>query len=247
MQKVYLNGPISKFGKEWNTSVSNVGEVFKLISCQSPGFDEYIVNMLQSKTNSLEVVKGSELLVDAEDVFLPIEEDDLIITEIPYGAGDNPLETILIGITLFVAPYAYAAYTGAAAATAAGVATAGAFGASVSAGFAAAFTGTFAIGGMGAILSTIGLSLMINSVISLFTSGPETDAISGDMEAEKAKMFAGPETVSKQGIPVPVLYGELAVGGANINGGFHVLPSEEIIFEQHFKDSLGASLTNNGG
>ncbi len=242
MQKVYLNGPISKFGKEWNTSVSNVGEVFKLISCQSPGFDEYIVNMLQSKTNSLEVVKGSELLVDAEDVFLPIEEDDLIITEIPYGAGDNPLETILIGITLFVAPYAYAAYT-----TAAVAGTAGMLGASISAGFGAAFTGTFAIGGMGAILSSIGLSLMINSVISLFTSGPETDAISGDMEAEKAKMFAGPETVSKQGIPVPVLYGELAVGGANINGGFHVLPAEEIVFEQHFKDSLGASLTNNGG
>lgn len=242
MQKVYLNGPISKFGKEWNTSVSNVGEVFKLISCQSPGFDEYIVNMLQSKTNSLEVVKGSELLVDAEDVFLPIEEDDLIVTEIPYGAGDNPLETLLIGITLFVAPYAYAAYTGAAVAG-----TAMTVGGAISAGFSAAFTGGMALTGMGAIVSSIGLSLMINSVISLFTSGPETDAISGDMEAEKAKMFAGPETVSKQGIPVPVLYGELAVGGANINGGFHVLPPEEIVFEQHFKDSLGASLTNNGG
>ena len=236
MQKVYLNGPISKFGAEWNVAVPNVGDAFKLIACQSPGFQKYIFEILENKTTTLEVVKGSEVLRDLEDVLLPLENDDLIITEVPCGAGDNPLETFLIGLTLFFAPYLYAAYGPGA------VAGATVFGA----------TGTLAAGltsfSIGSMIASIGMGLMINSVLSLFVSGPETDVISGDMEAEKAKIFNGPVTVAKQGIPVPVLYGELAIGGANINQGFSVGEdtTEMKVFPQYFREQFGEQLTNRG-
>ena len=234
MQKVYLNGPISKFGAEWNVAVPNVGDVFKLIACQSPGFQKYIFEILENKTTTLEVVKGSEVLRDMEDILLPLEKDDLIITEVPCGAGDNPLETFLIGLTIWFAPHLYAMMTN--------PAVQGMLGAKGA--IAAVGTG-FSIGG---IVASIGMGLMINSVLSLFVSGPETDAISGDMEAEKAKIFNGPVTVAKQGIPVPVLYGELAIGGANINQGFSVGEdtTEMKVFPQYFRDQFGEQLTNRG-
>jgi predicted phage tail protein len=228
MQKVYLNGEISKFGKVWNTQCKNIGEVFKLISCQTPGFEQYMLNLVEEQKTVLKVVKGSEILTDVEDILMPIKEEDIIITEVPYGAGEdlNPLEMFLIGLTLFIAPHAYLAYS-----------TNVTLGAAISTGFGTGFTvlGTIA---------SIGVGLMVGGVAAFFAGGGETDINPGNEEIEKAKLFNGPTNVAKQGIPVPLLYGELSIGGANINQGFSVdqASEDQQEFPQHLKNTLQESL-----
>jgi len=60
--------------------------------------------------------------------------------------------------------------------------------------------------GAGALLASIGIVEMLT---------PDTPSNSKD-----GYLFNGPENSVKQGIPVPLCYGELIVGGAPINFGF---------------------------
>ena len=43
MQKVKLVGEIAKFGSSWETNCANIGDIFKLIDCQTPGFRQHLV------------------------------------------------------------------------------------------------------------------------------------------------------------------------------------------------------------
>ena len=72
MQTVYLKGEISKFGEVWETNCSNLREILRLIGCQSPGFDKYLIDMLE-KNRGLEIVKGSEIIDCVEDFIFPLE------------------------------------------------------------------------------------------------------------------------------------------------------------------------------
>ena len=51
----------------------------------------------------------------------------------------------------------------------------------------------------------------------MMMDGPETDLTDQFEEESKAKLFNGPANVAKQGVPIPLLYGELVVGGAAKN------------------------------
>ena len=192
MQTVYLKGEISKFGEVWETNCSNLREILRLIGCQSPGFDKYLIDMLE-KNRGLEIVKGSEIINCVEDFIFPLEEEDIIITEVPAGAGENPLETLIYAVTFYY------------------------IGSSIGGDLGVPLSET--VGGMekiGTVLMMTGINLGINSIGAMIAGGPETEFGDRDPEEEKAKLFNGPANVSKQGIPIPLLYGQLLVGGAAI-------------------------------
>lgn len=67
---------------------------------------------------------------------------------------------------------------------------------------------------------SVGLNMTIAGVAEILAPGPEVDALESNEEAIGDKLFNGPVNVSKQGIPVPLLYGELVVGGAAIAAEF---------------------------
>jgi len=67
---------------------------------------------------------------------------------------------------------------------------------------------------------SVGLNMTIAGVAEILAPGPEVDALESNEEAIGDKLFNGPVNISKQGIPVPLLYGELVVGGAAIAAEF---------------------------
>ena len=67
-----------------------------------------------------------------------------------------------------------------------------------------------------------GFSLALNGAAQLLAPGPETEITVNNEEEEKAKLFNGPENVARQGIPIPLLYGELAVGGVTIQSSLNI-------------------------
>lgn len=65
-----------------------------------------------------------------------------------------------------------------------------------------------------AAVFTVGVNLALMGIIEMTTDEPE------ELDEQNSTMFNGPINNTKSGIPVPLAYGELEVGGAVINFGF---------------------------
>ena len=92
------------------------------------------------------------------------------------------------------------------------------------------------------IMFNVGLQLALNGIIALTTDEPD------ELDEEKAQMFNGPINNTKSGIPVPLCYGEIEVGGAVVNFGF---TDRRLVSHQGYefvsKGTNSRSGTNPGG
>ena len=69
----------------------------------------------------------------------------------------------------------------------------------------------------------IGLNLALGGISMLLSQGPETEYDPNKDDTPADKIFNGPINVTKQNIPIPVLYGELIVGGVVISGNYKLM------------------------
>ena len=60
----------------------------------------------------------------------------------------------------------------------------------------------------------------------------------GNVEEVADELFNGPSNVSKNGVAIPVLYGELIVGGAAIAAEFFLVDKDETIARREIKPSV---------
>ena len=90
-----------------------------------------------------------------------------------------------------------------------------------------AFAGTFTLGAVAAqAIGGIGLALTLGGVAGLMapTSNPNGLATSGSDSASdprKSFSFSGIQNVSRQGVPVPIVYGEVIVGSVVVSAGIN--------------------------
>lgn len=195
MQTVYLNGGIAQFGEKWNTNCTTIRDIFKLIECQTPGFRNYLIQAYESGVG-FEIKRGSEFLQEPEELLLSLNNEDIIITEVPAGSKSGGAKILAAIAIMIIAPYAAGALTNAfATSTATGVAA----NAGIYSGFMKAAT-------------AVAINLAINGVTQLLAPGPETEP-----DSRESYLFNGPVNTVAQGIPIPILYGELVVGGAPIS------------------------------
>ena len=102
MQKVKLIGNISKFGENWETNCNNIRDIFKLIECQTPGFRQHLIGAADAGVG-YEIRRGQEFLESEEELFLSLNDEDIIITEVPAGAksaGAKILAAIAIVVVI---------------------------------------------------------------------------------------------------------------------------------------------------
>lgn len=195
MQKVKLIGNISKFGETWETNCNTIGDIFKLIECQTPGFRQHLLDAADSGVG-YEIRRGKDFLESEEELLLSLNNEDIIITEVPAGAKSG-LGKILAAIAIVVV----IGLTGGA----------GGFLANISAAFTAS-GGAFSLASMGAALAT---NLALGGISQLLAPGPETDK-----KQNEGYLFNGPVNTMQQGMPIPVCYGELRIGGAPVGVSF---------------------------
>jgi len=195
MQRVKLVGEIAKFGSSWETNCRDIRDIFKLIDCQTPGFRQHLISAADAGIG-YEIKRGEDYLQSDEELLLSLNKEDIIITEVPAGAKGG-VGKIFAAIAIVV----LVAATG-------GFAGAGIFG--TGAGTAAAglsTLGQFAIG--------LATNLALTGIAEIMAPGPESDS-----QQEEGYLFDGPTNNVQQGLPVPVCYGELLVGGAPISLSF---------------------------
>lgn len=204
MQTVKLVGQIEQFGSVWHTDCSNIRDIFRLIECQTPGFRQYLIDAAEAGVG-FEIQRGSDFLEYPEELFLSLNNEDIIITEVPAGAKSGAAKILAAVAIMTVVVFAPHIAAGGLQGLSATIAQSG-LGATMQAGF-------YASGTAGLIATGVATNLALSGLSQILSPGPEVD---GQQENE-AYLFDGPVTNTAQGIPVPVAYGELRVGGAVIS------------------------------
>ena len=198
MQTVYLNGSISKFGDVWHTDCDNIRDIFKLIECHTSGFRQHLVDAGDANVG-YEIQRGSEFLESENELLLSLKDEDIIITEVPSGSksgGAKILAAIAIIAVAFMVPGGLNLISTTATSTTGAAST------------------TYAVtaGALGTALVGVATNLALTGISQLLAPGPETD-----QGTAESYLFNGPTNNITQGLPVPVAYGELIVGGAPIS------------------------------
>ena len=207
MQTVYLNGDIAKFGAVWNTNCSNIRDIFRLIECQTPGFRKYLIDASEAGVN-YEIKRGEDFLETPDELFLSLNDEDIIITEVPSGSGGNAQQKLLTAIAI----------------------TIGLLRPELIPGLATVLEFGYGKITVGAILGSIATNLALTSISELLAPGPEVDSA----EENKGYLFGGPVNAVAQGMPVPLAYGELIVGGSPISVNYDTRP---VVFGTYTNDS----------
>jgi len=187
-RNIYLKGKMGKlFGDHWTLNAATVQEAMHGIDVQRENkLTKYLTECTDAGIEFY-VQKGEELL-GYDNLSMELDENDLIITPVPAGAGSfsDGLKTI-IGIALIITAIFF-----------------------LPAGFAVLGMTTAQTA---AAMLMVGSLLMMRGVMGLMT--PKDPSEAGD-----GYFFDGPVNTVKQGIPVPLLYGELIVGGSPMNFAF---------------------------
>jgi|GEM_PF-1059681 len=135
-------------------------------------------------------VQRGKELLDYDNLQMDLGEDDLIISPVPAGSG-NKLLKVIVGFALMVG-------------------AAMLMGPALAYGFT--LKGVLYVGAVMA-MGMIG-SALLNSGVAEYMA-PKKAGEKGD-----AFLFDGPVNNVKEGIPVPLAYGQVLVGGATISFGF---------------------------
>jgi predicted phage tail protein len=191
MRKVILLGTLGdKYGSNWEMEADTYQEIFSCIEANYPSFRKTLIDIAEAG-GDLDIQSGDKFL-EVEEMFYPVDSDTIIITPIPSGAksgGAKILAAIAIVALAFILSPVVATFV------AAGAGTVGATYFALTAAF------------------LIAANLAMTGIMQLLAPDPSVDT------EDKDYLFGGPENTVAEGNVVPVLFGEMIVGGVTISSG----------------------------
>ena len=235
MRKVYLEGVLGdKFGHEWNLDVASPSEALQAIAVQRQGFKQYLIDAADSLT--YEIVFGDKELKEPDGVQTDLDMVHPVPVGMPMhfvpvveGSKSRGL-AILTGLVLIAATGGFAAIgIGGSSTLTAGMAQNAAAFEAVAAG-ASLSAQTFSMAGFaGSLLSGVGTMMVAGQLLQMLSPQPDV----GDAE-ERAEnyLFSGAVNTTRQGGPVPLVYGRVLTGSSTISAS---------IFTQTARSKAGAS------
>jgi predicted phage tail protein len=227
MTHVKLMGEMGeKFGSEWECVDTNMRDILKCINVQTEGLQEYLLDC-HLKNIEFSVQSGDTLIEEFPELYLNVARDEVIITPVPAGSGKG-LGKLITGLLLLAAMFFMPGTAGMFMSNTAGttlMTSSGTLMAASSASIAQVMGGTLmAASGTGAVVASLGYAgmavMMLGVNLGLMglaeMSAPDPDATTND----PSYLFNGAQNHIEQGNPVPLLYGELTIGGAPIYQGY---------------------------
>lgn len=193
LRNIYLKGELADVvGKShWQLVCDTPAEAITGIDCQRDG--KLLQYLRESLDNGLNfTMQRGEDLIPEHEAMLSLGKEDLIITPVPAGSKKGR-KSVFWGTVLAVVGFMMGD----------GGATANTTNSANAINWQAGFSKLFLTVGIG----------MVQAGLAEMSSKEATN--------EEAALFNGPETTVKSGAPVPILYGQLEVGGVVGNFGFH--------------------------
>jgi len=198
MQTVYLKGELGeRFGAKWSMNVDRIHDIFKLIDCQREGYRQYMVDCAENGID-FTVQRGEEFIDEAE-LLLSVGKEDVIVTPVPQGSKGN------VGKLIAAALLIYGGYQ---------LVKLGGDLASLNAVMGGGSTTMTGMKVAGWTMVTLGTSLGLRTLGEMLLPDDSSD------NEDDSHLFSGPQNTTVQGGAVPVLYGEMIVGGTLINSSY---------------------------
>ena len=142
-----------------------------------------------------------------EQLHYPMAEDDAVkVIPVVSGAGGRGIGSILLGAALIGV------------AVASGGASLGLTGFSSNAIVGVSSSSFIATGAAAAVAGNLGLALTLGGIAQMITPVPKQPEF-GEADPRDGFAFSGLENVSQEGVPVPVVYGEMIVGSVVLSTG----------------------------
>jgi predicted phage tail protein len=209
MMELVLQGDLGdRFGRNWKIAADSYGEALACIDANYPEFRKALID-LHEAGGDLSIQIGEKLVESNEELFTHLGRDTIVITPIPSGSKSGSAKAIIGTILLIAAvimlPGAVAAAGAWSAVAAAGGGIAGGAASAAAASALLSLAGIAAMGGIGAMLLVAGLQQM-------WAPDPSVDQ-------EKIYSFDGPENTVVGDTPIPILCGEMIIGGVTISSG----------------------------
>jgi predicted phage tail protein len=215
MQTVYLEGNLAKFGDKWETSCNNVGEILRLIECQTSGFRKHLIDAHEAGIE-FQIKRGKDILSE-EELLLTLHDDDIVITELPAGA--DGVGKLLAAVVLVVLAFTVGGLT-----------------------FGAGFTASLAGNVLGATLLLAGTSLAMMGISEMMMPDPSVDGTDNNKNylfSGPANTVAQGQAVPLAygelivgGAPISLSYSRtpITVDGGEVGGttGTTVAPKEKV-------------------
>ena len=191
--KVY--GPMATFLKRrvFKADVANPAEAVRFLIANFPALERHMADQYYKVHVS---DRALELGSAPDELHLPIGQQETI-SIIPVMAGAGAAGRIIAGVALIALAFIPGI----------GTATAAAIAAGANAGLTA----------VGTVLFSLGASLALGGIAELLTPIPKIGGAEDD--PRKSYSFSGVQNVSRQNVPVPIVYGEMIVGSIVISAG----------------------------
>lgn len=193
MQTIRVYGHLAKLlrRRSFKAAVSSAAEAVRFLVVNFPWLEKHMA------TQHYRVLVGDYSLT-IDELHNPSGQQQIKIVPVIGGAGGD-LGAVLLGAALIIGSFFFPAAAGAAAALQIGASTFSTFGAG---------------------LFMAGASLVIGGVASLLSPTPQlTLGSDGANDPRKSYSFSGIQNTSRQGVPVPIVYGETLVGSVVISAG----------------------------
>lgn len=197
MREIRLQGRLGEMcGEVHHLEVSSIHEAVRAMCVRRPVFAELLAN------SQYQVLVGE--IAIAPDEIRTVHADEQPFTFVPVINGSDGLDRVFTGLVMMTTSFV-SGYLKTGSFAEAGAATIGKM---AGQGFAAGAIN--ALGVVGTTLVLGGLCQLLSPVPTL--KGQQSSTTSSDV-------FAGATNTSQQGMPVPLLYGRLIVGGPIISSG----------------------------
>jgi predicted phage tail protein len=208
LKKVKLYGELAeRYGKDWSLDINSPKEAVRALIANNPDFAQF-VGTSQDRGVGYKISVGGTYLDDpVNEIYNPSGRQEIKIIPVILGAKNKDgWKKIIIGALLIWGG-------GALVAAAEGAALAAATAGSGYAGATAVSAGGVAAGLAGTAAVKIGHAMVLGGVGMLLTPTPK------DVEETNNYAFNGAINTVRQGVPVPICYGQLLVGSSVISSG----------------------------
>jgi len=203
LRKIRLYGELAKFvgHRVLEADVASAAEAVRFLLANWPELEQHMAQQHYR-------VRTAAHDLGEEDLHNPMGRELRII---PVIVGAGTVGRIILGVALIALAFIPGVGWAAAAAAKAATATTGVV-AATAAGFNIA----------GTILFGLGTSLVLGGIAQLLTPTPKINT-TDEGDPRKSFSFSGIQNVSRAGVPVPVVYGEIITGSVVISASIDIV------------------------
>ena len=223
-REVKVYGPLAKFvgQRRFLAEINSAGEAVRMLLANFPGLERHMADQHYKV-----IVDGYD--TDLEEIHYPASQT-IKIVPVLGGAGGG-VGKIVAGVALVAFAIATAGVGSGFLGLGAGLTGAvGPFAGGLTTGFILGSAASTVIGSIGVALVLGGVSQLLSPTPQLGQIGPASQSLGGrntttegtEMDPQESYSFSGIQNTSRQGTPVPVVYGETIVGSVVISAGIDV-------------------------